>query len=246
MLVLSRRQNQKVIFPTLGVTVEVCALSKNSVRLGIVAPPSIPIFREEIMQQFAAKKPAERQAACHAIRNRLHTAHLAVHLAQKQLQAGLEEQAHASLAEALREFALLDQELGAGEAQEMKAQRSIRALVVEDNGNERTLLAELLRLHGVKVETACDGQAALDHLKANARPDVILLDMRMPRCDGPAMIAALREDRQYDALKVFAVTGADPGECGLQVGPRGVDGWFTKPINPAKLIHEMNVSLGRN
>ena len=43
-------------------------------------------------------------------------------------------------------------------------------LLVEDNCNESALLAEFLRLHGVKVETACDGQDALDYLNRTIVP----------------------------------------------------------------------------
>jgi CheY-like chemotaxis protein len=159
------------------------------------------------------------------------------------LQAGLEADAQQTLDGALRDFTALDQELAAVSA---KPKRIIRALLVEDNRNESALLAEFLRLHGVKVETVCDGQDALDYLKSHDRPDVILIDMRMPRCDGPTTVTAIRQDASYEGLKVFAVTGADPQECDTEVGVRGVDRWFTKPVNPARLVREMNSSLGLN
>lgn len=246
MLVLSRRPNEKIVFPTLGVTVEVCSVKRNVVRIGIDAPPSIPILRKEILVDSAEAKGADAVSARHQLRNRLHTAALAVHLAQKQLKAGLDDEAGETLADAMREFEVLDQELAASKSSDAKSKREIRALLVEDNSNESTLLAEFLRLHGIKVETACDGQDALDYLRSHDRPDVILLDMRMPRCDGPTTVAAIRRESAYDDLKVFAVSGADPEECALEAGARGVDGWFTKPVNPAKLIHQMNEALGLN
>ncbi len=58
----------------------------------------------------------------------------------------------------------------------------------------------------------------LDYLRSHDRPDVILLDMRMPRCDGPATLAAIRGDAQYANTKVFAVSGADPQECPFPSG----------------------------
>lgn len=239
MLVLSRRPNEKIVFPTLGITVEVCSINRNVVRVGIDAPPDVPILRKEIAAGESrlhdlAKLP-------HRTRNRLHTASLAVHLAQKQLQAGLDDEADATLAEALREFSALDQEMVAE-----KARREIRALLVEDNCNESALLAEFLRLHGIKVETACDGQDALDYLQSHERPDVILLDMRMPRCDGPTTIAAIRQNAAYEGLKVFAVSGADPEACAADPGSRGVDRWFTKPVNPNTLVQEMNLAFTAN
>jgi carbon storage regulator CsrA len=243
MLVLSRRPKEKVVFPTLGVTLEVCSVKGNVVRVGIEAPPSVPVLRKELTEQSNKIATAEHKSERHRLRNRLHTATLAVHLAQKQLKAGLDEEADETLTEAMREFSALDHELAAAKS---KPSREIRALLVEDNTNESALLAEFLRLHGVKVETACDGQDALDYLQSHDRPDVILLDMRMPRCDGPTTVAAIRRNIAYDGLKVFAVSGADPHECNVDSGSRGVDRWFTKPVNPAKLVQEMSLTLGLN
>lgn len=243
MLVLSRRPNEKIVFPTLGVTVEVCSVNRNVVRLGIDAPPSVPILRKELADEGRGMENAKQISERHQLRNRLHSATLAVHLAQKQLQAGLDEEADQTLAEAIREYAALDQELA---AKNPNNNREIRALLVEDNSNESALLAEFLRLHGVKVETACDGQDALDYLQSHDRPDVILMDMRMPRCDGPTTIAAIRQNIAYEGMKVFAVTGADPQECSADAASRGVDRWFTKPVNPRKLVDELHQSLNLN
>ncbi len=241
MLVLSRRPNEKIVFPTLGITVEVCSMNRNSVRIGIDAPPDVPILRQEIANGEVRPNAELSAKLSHRTRNRLHTASLAVHLAQKQLQAGLDDKADATLEEALREFAVLDQEMAAE-----KANRGIRALLVEDNCNESALLAEFLRLHGIKVETACDGQDALDYLQSHDRPDVVLLDMRMPRCDGPTTVAAIRRNAAYDGLKVFAVSGADPDACAANPGSHGVDRWFTKPVNPNTLVKEMNLAFTAN
>jgi len=50
MLVLSRRENEKIVFPTLGITVQVCGINRTTARIGIDAPPSVPILREETWQ----------------------------------------------------------------------------------------------------------------------------------------------------------------------------------------------------
>ncbi|MHB1424207.1 MAG: response regulator [Gemmataceae bacterium] len=238
MLVLSRRSNEKIVFPSLGITLEVCSVNRNIVRIGIDAPPSVPILRNELADNSEGVEGIERKSERHRMRNRLHTATLAVHLAQKQLQAGLDTEADSTLTEALREFSALEKQLEA-----KNANRVIRALLVEDNSNESTLLAEFLRLHGFNVEIACDGQAALEYLQSHDRPDVILLDMRMPRCDGPTTVAAIRRNAAYEGLKVFAVSGADPEECSIEAGSQGIDRWFTKPVNPRKLIDELHQSL---
>lgn len=249
MLVLSRRENEKIVFPTLGITVQVCGISRTTTRIGIDAPPSVPIMREEVASnKYAMPAPAHAApvAGRHQLKNRLHAASLAVHRAQRQLQAGRADEADQTLTAALREFAALDQEMLAERSPPVPAKRTIRALVVDDNSNECALLAEFLRLHGIKVETANDGQEALDYLKSHDRPDVVLLDMRMPRCDGPTTVAAIRRDAAYEGLKVFAVSGSKPDEWAVEPGARGVDGWFSKPINPATLVRQMNIALGLN
>jgi len=251
MLVLSRRENEKIVFPTLGITVQVCGINRTTTRIGIDAPPSVPIMREEVADTKYAMPASPLAAAAptagrHQLKNRLHAASLAVHLAQKQLNAGLADEADQTLTAALSEFAALDQEMMTEKSRPVTAKRTIRALVVDDNSNECALLAEFLRLHGIKVETANDGQEALDYLKCHDRPDVVLLDMRMPRCDGPTTVAAIRRDAAYEGLKVFAVSGSKPDEWIVEPGARGVDGWFSKPINPATLVRQMNIALGLN
>src|ERR1043166_8528969 len=56
-------------------------------------------------------------------------------------------------------------------------------LIIEDQFDLRETLADLLELEGYRVQTAANGQEALDHLHRAARPQVILLDLRMPRSE---------------------------------------------------------------
>src|SRR3954469_2643359 len=82
MLVLSRGRNDKVVFPTLGISVEILRVAGNKVRLGIEAPHEIPVHRHEVSQRIEAHgdsntvkfpAPADTLAAKlnHATRNRL-------------------------------------------------------------------------------------------------------------------------------------------------------------------------------
>jgi len=75
---------------------------------------------------------------------------------------------------------------------------------VEDEENERELLAGYLRLAGFLVDTAGDGCDALDHLHAGERPDVVLLDMGLPRCDGATTACEIRRDPACSGLEIFA------------------------------------------
>ena len=116
------------------------------------------------------------------------------------------------------------------------------ALVVEDDDNERELLAGCLRVSGFDVDTAADGLQAMVRLTEKA-PDVVLLDMRMPRFDGRRTISAIRSNPEYRDLKLFAVSGTRPEEMNITVGPTGVNRWFQKPLNPKALIDALRDEL---
>jgi CheY-like chemotaxis protein len=113
------------------------------------------------------------------------------------------------------------------------------ALLVEDNANERELLATFLRLAGLSVDTAGDGADALGYLATHPRPDVVLMDMGLPRCDGPTAVRAIRHNPALAGVKIVAVTGHAAEEFNLGAGPAGVDRWFRKPVDPAVLVREL-------
>ncbi|MDT8273536.1 MAG: response regulator [Desulfomonilia bacterium] len=59
-----------------------------------------------------------------------------------------------------------------------------RILVVEDDKNVQTLLKDELNDEGYIIDTAANGKEALNHLQGDEKPDLIILDLRMPRMDG--------------------------------------------------------------
>jgi CheY-like chemotaxis protein len=92
------------------------------------------------------------------------------------------------------------------------------------------------------VETAADGLQAMVRLTEKA-PDVVLLDIRMPRFDGSKTISAIRSNPDYRGMKVFAVSGTRPEEMNISLGPNGVDRWFYKPVNPKVLLDALRDEL---
>lgn len=247
MLVLSRGRNDKVVFPSLGITVEILRVDGKNVRLGIDAPKSVPIVRGEIAdikQESNATVAATAPGLSHAMRNRLQKATLGLRLLQRLLDAGNADDAEPTIFRIFNELKAIEEDLvGEDAAQDVgaPAPRNQRALVVEDDANERELLAGYLKLSGFDVETAVDGLQAMVHLAKHDRPDVVLLDMKMPRFDGAKTVAAIRQDPEHKCLKIFAVTGSDPAETAVSVGPEGVDRWFTKPVDPIQLVQAMRV-----
>jgi len=258
MLVLARRPEEKILFPSLGISIQILRVTGQVVRVGVDAPRTVPVIRAEIAPANAPKAEAAPKveaappvapplagAMCHRMRGRLNTAILAMNLAQKQFQLGQPDAAEATMHRALDELAGLERELSVGldvPAKIVKP-RPITTLLVEDNANESTLLECYLRLNGVEVARAGDGYDAMEYLAQHQPPDAILLDMRMPRCDGPATLAQIRANPAYAAVKVFGVSGGAPQEWNITIGRPGVDGWFTKPVDPDRIVETLTQAV---
>lgn len=247
MLVLSRGHTDKVLFPTLGITVEILRVEGKNVRLGIDAPKSVPILRAEIAAKSREQVTMNSSRASdfsHSMRNRLQKATLGLRMLQRLLDQGDADDAEPTIFRIFNELKAIEEELssdGAARAANETTRRNRRALVVEDDANERELLAGYLRLSGFHVHTAMDGMQAMVHLSKNDRPDVVLLDMKMPRFDGAKTVAAIRQNPEHRSLKIFAVTGTDPAETAVSVGPDGVNRWFIKPVDPEQLVQAMQL-----
>jgi carbon storage regulator CsrA len=245
MLVLSRRPNQKILFPNLGISVEILRVDGKAVRIGVDAPREIRVLRDDIKDSHDSEHDVSTvltRRRRHELRNRLNTASLGLQLLHQRLQRGETGHVEASIEKILQELYAADNELGGNSSREdgVPGPRGRRALVVEDNPNESELLAELLRISGYTVDTVHDGLQALSYLRQNDRPDAVLLDMGMPHLDGPATISSIRGEPCLRDLKLFAVSGADRIELGVTVGPQGVDRWFSKPVNASTLVRELN------
>jgi carbon storage regulator CsrA len=247
MLVLSRKENEKILFPHLGIALQILRNSAGKVRLGIEAPSSVSVVRWEIASQeqlveFSQRLQQTTGSMTHEVRNRLHTTLLGLHVLQKQLAANLTEDAEVTLERLLSSMEGLDHECGARRKPSSDQPRR-KALVVEDNSNEQQLLASYLSLAGYDVHTAADGLEALDYLASHERPDAVVMDMQLPRLGGAAAVSVLRSDPRFRGLKVYAVSGMDRTQVQLPEGPEGVDHWFTKPLDPGQLVERMNQEL---
>jgi carbon storage regulator CsrA len=251
MLVLSRRKGEKILFPNIGVELELLKVQGNTARLGIAAPPHVKILRDELSATSTAAgidngdsgEPAGQHLS-HEMRNRLNKATLALQLLRKQLERGHVDHAESLLQNLLFEFASLDKQSTSPPAASPSANPIFAStLIVEDDRNESALLAGFLRINGFDVAEACDGADALEYLSTNELPDLVLLDMLMPRCNGRQTIDAIRQSADFRELKVIAISGTSPAELGVHIGPNGVDRWFQKPINPETLLREIMVEM---
>ena len=245
MLVLTRRADQKIIFPTVGITIDVLRIKGNVVKIGIDAPADVQVLRQEIAGDLSKLPPPAQlprrmsREERHTLLNRLNAATIALHLLRRQLDGGYFEDADKTLIKILEEFGALERDMSRATA----PPATRKALLVEDDRNECELLAGYLRLSGFDVQTAGDGADALEQLTQHERPDVVLLDMLMPRCNGARTVEMIRRNPSFEGLKVFAISGTAPGEMGVSTGPRGIDRWFSKPVNPETLVNEMRREL---
>jgi CheY-like chemotaxis protein/sRNA-binding carbon storage regulator CsrA len=247
MLVVSRKEREKIVFPTIGASVELLLLKGNVARLGIDAPRDLPILRGELVDENTPKYDPEAAKAAkerdHALRNELNIAALGLGLLRKQLQGGQGEAAEKTLEMLIQKVSNL-RLARSTKSDATAAPHAPRALLVEDDENERYLLAGFLRSSGFEVDSAGDGAEALTYLAASDKPDLILLDMLMPRCDGPTTVRTIRRNPHFQGLKIFAVSGTEPAELGVEVGPQGIDRWFQKPLDPERLVGELQSALG--
>lgn len=109
-----------------------------------------------------------------------------------------------------------------------------RVLVVDDSKVIRQLIRVNLELEGFEVVTAADGAECLD-LVHRVCPDVITLDVVMPRLDGVQTAARLRADARTSHLPVAIVSACTPYEVDAGVAA-GVDAFLAKPFEPSDLV----------
>ncbi len=107
-------------------------------------------------------------------------------------------------------------------------------LVVDDSAVIRQLIRVNLELEGFEVVTAADGAECLDVVRAVA-PDVVTLDVVMPRLDGLRTAAQLRADPRTSHLPIAIVSACT--QLDLERGESvGVDGYLAKPFEPMDLV----------
>jgi CheY-like chemotaxis protein len=118
-------------------------------------------------------------------------------------------------------------------------------LIVEDEAPLREAYQTILATHGHDVETAADGEAALQQLRDSKRvPDVILLDMKLPRVDGLEFLRRLQHDASeatHAAIIIFSnqENGPDIDEA-FRLGARKyiLKAWAS-PRNLVKVVDEV-------
>jgi excisionase family DNA binding protein len=111
-------------------------------------------------------------------------------------------------------------------------------LVVDDDGNIRQLLRDLLQGAGYRVQTAAAAEEALESILETA-PDLVITDLALPGEGGAALTRALRTDPSLAQVPVIAVTGQDGEERLREVSRAGADLLVRKPFDLDHLLAEI-------
>ena len=116
-----------------------------------------------------------------------------------------------------------------------------RILVVDDDGEMRSYMSDILARSGFQVSCAKNGAIALDHLRCTSQPDLIICDLHMPQVDGFTLLSAIRRSADIAHTPVIFVSGfADLKIPGLD---RGANDYITKPFDGNELIARVRCHL---
>src|SRR5262249_32892973 len=122
-----------------------------------------------------------------------------------------------------------------------RASSAARVLIVDDNADAARILGLLLKQSGYEVDLAHDGPTGLEMVRTH-RPDVVVLDIGLPRMDGYEVARAVRSET---AIPLIALTGYGPEEGTSSL----FDRYLIKPVDPAdleKILHELVPSPPRS
>jgi DNA-binding response OmpR family regulator len=117
-------------------------------------------------------------------------------------------------------------------------------LLVEDEDGLRRVLRDLLEREGYHVVEAADGVEALDEIDRHA-PDLIVLDLNLPRLDGYGVLSHLRARAATVRLPVLVLTARGDEESEERVFEFGADDFLTKPFRPRALSARLRSLLKR-
>lgn len=114
-----------------------------------------------------------------------------------------------------------------------------RILIADDDAANLELACEILANHGFDVVPARDGREVLDMIQS-VRPDILLLDIQMPRMGGFEVVSCLREDQRFSRLPVIAASAsAMSGDKDVALS-RGFNAYIEKPFERHALVELMN------
>jgi two-component system chemotaxis response regulator CheY len=103
-------------------------------------------------------------------------------------------------------------------------------LIVDDDSDIRLSVHDLVAAAGYDAETAIDGQDAIERLVRGRRPDLMILDLKMPRKSGYEVLSAIQTSTLLLGMPIIVLSAY------LEAPPAGAVAWLRKPIKPTALL----------
>jgi len=116
-------------------------------------------------------------------------------------------------------------------------------VIADDEPHVLRSLEFILKKQGYNVVTAKNGEEALERVKESS-PDLVFLDIQMPKMDGNTVLRNLRDDPDYENLYIVMITAKGQEADRLHSLEAGANEYITKPYSPRKLIGRVKEILG--
>lgn len=117
-------------------------------------------------------------------------------------------------------------------------------LIVDDESYIVTSLSYVMKNAGFEVDTAFDGEAALAKVN-DKRPDLIILDIMMPKLDGFEVCKRIRENADWNSIKIMMLTAKGREEEKAKGLALGADTYLTKPFSTRDILKQVQDLLGQ-
>ena len=117
-------------------------------------------------------------------------------------------------------------------------------LIVEDNEKNLKLVRDVLQAKGHKTAEAGSAEEGLK-LAAEAKPDLVLMDIQLPGMSGIEALKILRADEATKAIPVIAISASVMQQDRKQITDAGFDDFIEKPINLKDFLAAVNKALGK-
>ena len=130
------------------------------------------------------------------------------------------------------------------ELTEAETDDPFRVLIVEDDRSQAIFAESILRKAGMATRMVTEALSVLDELE-RFRPDLILMDLHMPDCDGMELTAVIREREEFVSTPIVFLSGENDTEKHFEALSAGGDDFLSKPIRPKHLISAVTNRLRR-
>lgn len=117
-----------------------------------------------------------------------------------------------------------------------------KALYVEDDTISRTQMSRILNMLFEQVYVACDGEEAYS-LYEDKSPDILITDIKMPKCDGLTLIRRIRQNNY--TLPIILMTSFDERDLVINAANLSIDGYLVKPVELDQLTSALNRAMKR-